>query len=1458
MVLGMHLAVAMPLHAQSDTEDDPQRSDNVSPVEVSDPNRDQSEAPAEPMSIAGFENITLSGADLDYEVVGDQIILKGTPEDIAILQAIVAVLEESRETKEIRLVTVERRDANEVARTIEPALREVFFEPNQRTEDEISITALSSTVLLVAALPNQIDIAIEVIQKADAAEETIGKFEQLIFQVNHRKAVDVAEELTEIIGKLRQKQGDAGAEEKFQIIPNVANNTITVLAPESEREKIQKLIDAIDVEPVPGWGEAKLTFYPLLHSKAKELSDTITELLKTSKDREAAEEMIYRLLVSKAMPSGEVVELPPIDLQKPTKVFPDDGTNSLIVRTVEENIEPMGELIRLLDGVAIAEGLDIRLFPLRFADAETVRDLMRDMFDNSTDLPKDPDGSGEGAVPEGDLGKALVYKVNVQADARTNTLMVAGRTEQLDLATRLVGDLDRPATALKFPLRIIPMENTDASRIGEIIKDLFQQRFDAVEASGAGKAAVERERTYLVVDIRTNSLVFSGSDENYREVSDIIAKLDTKPGKLFDEIRIVRCERLDAKDLQQKIEDLWKRKADLRREDELMEDIPVVVADERSNSLVIASSMEDFEEIKRLVEVLESQPLTDDTQLFRLDHTDALVLSEMLDRLFEGMAGDSEAFTAPTIIPDPRTNSLLVAAEDDTMDRVEELVSRMDVESGPMSAEFRTYPLHDGSAAQLAPKLQELFDSRQEGQDGKQTPIVIMADETSNTLICSASRDDHKTLKELLVMLDKPSDIARHFEIFALKMAKAATVAEKLEKLFETKAEGGQGRVDAIAAEADERTNSLIVWASPTQMVNIAEVVARLDTSTPAVEMQMKVIQLKQALAEDFAQLLEGTLIGDAGEGDDARAVIISVDDEDQFGNKITRQFLRQDIRIEPDTRTNSLMVMAPAESMGMLEKMIQDFDMVRPIQSEIRLFRLFNSDAESMVKQLEEIFKNKGGGTEGEATTQLFLGGKEFDDLDFARVGQDLRITSDRRTNTLIAAGAEVDLRMIEQLVYNLDAQEAEDRVTEVYAAKFRDAQEIATAVDSFYQQELSILGEGTDEESRMARQDRQVTVEGVGQEGSGSSSLLVGASRQEYQRAMEMIDKLDRPEPQVMLQVMIMEIKLTDDMELGVEVAGQELDFSRNAVLGPNGVINGSDFDTVIGTDLGAAGLGLGGFNFTITGEDVSFLFHALQQDSKTEVLSRPILLVRNGEEGKITIADQVPIVESSRLNDTGQTQSTIGREDVGIVLTATPHISPDGYVTIELVQEISSISGENVQLTEGVSSPVFQTREVQTNVTIRDGETVVIGGLIQHRKSEGENRVPILGDLPGIGWLFRSTSVSDDRSELMVVMTADIIRNDEDMQRISEQQQDLYKLSPWVKKSPLLKGLRILPDESGLGPVDESGTPPATAPGRPGKRRQFGPKPETFQPPIELPGTQTTMNGPAFGPKVVQMEP
>ncbi len=1444
-------------HAEeADRSSHAEEADSGSHTQEADIGKDMPIPNTQRIPSSSFANMKLSGADLDYEVVGDQLILKGQPRDLDLLEALITVLEDSTERKELRVVTVTEKDANDIARSLQESLPVMLSTPNQRLEYQVQITAVSANILMVSALPDQIDFVVDLIERVDKIKTELPDLDQLVFQIRYLKASAVALQLTDILTKIREKQGASGIKNEIQVIANDSNNTVLVLATEEQRKKIKRLIDGIDVEPAKGWGESKLTLFPLTHSKAKEMATTINDLLLASAQGDkSATEVISRLVISKAMPDGRVIELSPIDLQKRMRIVSDIGSNSLIVATAEENIEPIGELIRLLDMAPLGEDVGVKLFPLRFADAKTVGETLTQMFADGKTLTADPDGSAKDAVPDGMEGKALVYSIGIATDERTNTLVVSGRAEQIMLAETIIQELDKPAVAYKFPLRLIPLEYTDATRVGEVVTALFDQRFAAAEALNAGSAALERDRVFMNTDIRTNTLIVSASDENFKELVSIVRQLDTKPAKLFDQIRIVQCTRLTATDVKTKIDELWQRKAALRQQDEAFEDLPIVVADERSNTLVVASSIEDFAEIERLVKALDSQPMIENTELFKLAHADALALTKMLDDLFQGMSGLSETFQAPTILADARSNSLLVGASRDGMARVTELVKRLDVEAGPMSALIEVYALKHGSAIVLSQRLQDLFDAATANQDSSSTPVVIMADEASNSIVCSASRDGHKVIIDLLDKLDKPSNLARQFQIFPLQMAKAVTVAERLATLFQGQGDSNGGRTDAIAVEADERINSLIVWAAPSQMENIAQVIEKLDTATPSVEMMVKIVQLKQALAEDFATLLEETLMGQ-GDNSTEAAVILSFHETLPDGTQVIRKLLRQDIRIQADPRTNSLMVMAPAGSMDMLEAMIVDFDKIKPIRSEVRLFPLRNSDAETMVDRLTEIFNPDS--TDGAVVTKPVFG-QEIEGFDFASVGQDIRFSADPRTNTLIAAGAEVDLHMVEQLIYYLDQQDANERITQVYPTKFRDPSEIAGAISNFNQQEQDALGELGDQEAARRRRERQISIEAVGTEDQGSSNLIIGTSAQAYQSTMEMVAQLDRPEPQVRISVLIAELTLGDDIDLGIELAGQDLTFSQSAAVGPNGILQGSNFDFVGGTDLGGI-VGLGGFNFAITGEDFNFLFHALQQKSRLEVLSRPTVLVRNGEEGKITIADQVPIVESSRLNDTGQTQSTIGREDVGIVLTVTPQISPDGYVTIALVQEISQL-GENLQLTEGVQSPTFITREVQTNVTIRDGETVVIGGLIQQRDSTAVNKVPILGDIPYLGVLFRSTTNSHSKTELLVVLSAQVSRTDEDRRRMSGEELNRFSLPRSMTHDPLMESLRILPQDTSFGPVDsdtgDSAPTLRSAPkqDKPSHRDMYGPKPKTYGP--RVPRSATTMQDRSvYGPRIAKV--
>ncbi|UCG15890.1 MAG: type II and III secretion system protein, partial [Phycisphaerales bacterium] len=330
-----------------------------------------------------------------------------------------------------------------------------------------------------------------------------------------------------------------------------------------------------------------------------------------------------------------------------------------------------------------------------------------------------------------------------------------------------------------------------------------------------------------------------------------------------------------------------------------------------------------------------------------------------------------------------------------------------------------------------------------------------------------------------------------------------------------------------------------------------------------------------------------------------------------------------------------------------------------------------------------------------------------------------------------------------------------------------------------------------------------------------------------------------------------------------IGFEFAAQDLNFTENAVVGPNETIQGADYDYVGGTDVGAASVGgaLGGFSFSITGEDFNFLFKALQSDGMVEVLSRPTILVENNEEANITIGNQVPIVQGVATSTAGQLSSQVTYENVGIILDVVPHINPDGFVNLEVKPEISSLSPSSVQISEGFTAPIISERSAETVVTVKDGETVVIGGLIDTSEQQSETKVPILGDVPGVGALFRATNMESRRTELLIVLTVNVVRSEDDAYALSLKMRDGSGIiTPKIKRSPLMEGLRILPEEEeGLGPVDIEAMPIAPERDEAEPDRQlYGPNPDVYGPQVpqrvQISRAPTEETKQVYGPALV----
>jgi len=298
-------------------------------------------------------------------------------------------------------------------------------------------------------------------------------------------------------------------------------------------------------------------------------------------------------------------------------------------------------------------------------------------------------------------------------------------------------------------------------------------------------------------------------------------------------------------------------------------------------------------------------------------------------------------------------------------------------------------------------------------------------------------------------------------------------------------------------------------------------------------------------------------------------------------------------------------------------------------------------------------------------------------------------------------------------------------------------------------------------------------------------TNSLIIVASPVDYETMKDVIEKLDIRRRQVYVEAAIIEMGLTKSRELGFEFQAANLDKLNN---GGTTVIGGTNFGG-IGPAMAGGPEALAGVNglavaavkgtFTFRGTEflnIGALLRAIQSDADVNVLSTPNILTSDNQKAEIMVGENVPFrtgQSQSAATGGGSILTTIERKDVGITLKITPQITSEDNVRLEIYQEISNV----VESATSTSSdgPTTSKRSANTTVVIKDRETMVIGGLIRDNVTAGERKVPLLGDIPILGWLFKYKTSRVEKVNLMIFITPYIINNELDAQAITRRKGD-----------------------------------------------------------------------------------
>ncbi len=282
-------------------------------------------------------------------------------------------------------------------------------------------------------------------------------------------------------------------------------------------------------------------------------------------------------------------------------------------------------------------------------------------------------------------------------------------------------------------------------------------------------------------------------------------------------------------------------------------------------------------------------------------------------------------------------------------------------------------------------------------------------------------------------------------------------------------------------------------------------------------------------------------------------------------------------------------------------------------------------------------------------------------------------------------------------------------------------------------------------------------------------TGSLIVITDEETNAHIERVVKALDQPVPQVLIKVLFLEVTHSKGLDLGVEgLFGFD---SKNA-----------DDRDIVETVFGVAAETSGGF-YRIIEADLEVTIRAIAEVAELEVLSRPSILARNNQTAIITIGKEVPFIRNSRVTETGQIINTVEYEDIGIILQVTPHITADRLVEMDVMPEISTLTGETVPISASIEAPVFAKRSAQTRVVVPDGKTVVIGGLMEDNETQTIRKVPLLGDIPFLGIPFRRTITSKSKTELLIFLTPHVVEGTAQLEDMSLAEKNTAELVPEV---------------------------------------------------------------------------
>ena len=819
--------------------------------------------------------------------------------------------------------------------------------------------------------------------------------------------------------------------------------------------------------------------------------------------------------------------------------------------------------------------------------------------------------------------------------------------------------------------------------------------------------------------------------------------------------------------------------------------------------------------------------MTDEIQTY-LIQLDTVVASEQVERLKPLLNKQANIFA------DAATNKLVITDVASNIRRIVAILQIAD-EGERFPLKILIIPLAYAEAAPLAQTLSSIFHERDDEEYRRQIgvgPSILSAEEAkaaaaemkaegtgyevldgtikivaetgSNSLVVKASEANLIFLREIIKDLDVPSTAQIKIRTFRLNYAAAEDVAQTLQevltgergrdnrrmdawdraKLRNWQREQGldqEGIVGTVNVSHNERINVVVVSSDPRNFSIIEKVVQELDQEQTQEEIRLYF--LKHADAENLVPSLQDLFEGGSAGRDRERPWWERRYREPSEGGGGFG--VQGEVHLVADIRLNAILISTSSQNFETIDSLVEKLDVSMPDQEwGTRMYRLQYADAENIAAVINNTYQ----GSSGSNRDFYYLSrGGQRNSTQGSLAGNVTAESYPTLNAIIISTATQRNFQLIEDFIKSMDIPTPENlkEVTEAIRLEYANAEALENVLEDVWEGEddggfssfrFFVMNAGRQQQQDINSLRGKVTVFAE----SDTNTLIITTLQRYLPDVRALIKELDFVRGQVWIDIQILEVTLDDTTKLGIELTAQE-----NKIFGVSPVPG----NPLIGTLEGQLGLEqeISGFNLGLATQEYMALLHTLMRENKVKTLSTPSLLTRDSQNATWSSGRRIPYLQSvdttSILGD-AVSQPLFNYDfidpPVGINIDLTPYIAKsqageDGKRTIGL--DINNISASNFIEFTDFNAPITDDNSISVYIDVEDGQRIVVGGIIRKKQKQEENKLPILGDIPLLGRLFKSTETTIEDTEIVIIITPHIvdIKNSDDLEKLKEKADD-----------------------------------------------------------------------------------